>query len=137
MTNNDTERDVQWDLMGLADPYPHLPAPTVTVTPWTPDADLVEAVADLTDVYPGADAAVLVGLLRDLRGHLREAVMEDAAASALRSVRDGLADRVTDATTDEELALLVAGAEAGRGGAVPGLLVALEDLRCGAADAAA
>lgn len=137
MTNNDTERDVQWDLMGLADPYPHLPSPAVTVTPWTDDADLAEAVADLVDVYPGAAHDVLLGLLRDLRTHLREAVM----ASAVRGIADGLADRVTGVTSDKELGLLVAGAEAGRGVPMPGLLAALEDLRGGltvsAADTAA
>lgn len=132
-----TERDARWERSGLTDPYPHLPAPAVTVTPWTDDADLDEAVADLTDVYPEADRGVLAELLQDLRAHLRAAVL----SSAVRDVADGLADRVTGVTTDEELGLIVAGAEAGRGVPMPGLLVALEKLRdaaaVGVADAAA
>ncbi|CPS10904.1 Uncharacterised protein [Mycobacteroides abscessus] len=124
-TNNDT----QWDLLGLTDPYPHLPAPTIAITPWTDDADLAEATADLVDVYPGADRDVLAELLQDLRAHLRQAVM----ASAVGDVADGLVDVVHAATTDAELGLIVAGAEAGRGVPIPGLLVALEDLRDGAA----
>ncbi|WP_131812653.1 hypothetical protein [Mycolicibacterium peregrinum] len=56
-----TERDARWELSGLTDPYPHLPAPGIAITPWTDDADLAEAVAGLSDVYPGADAAVLLG----------------------------------------------------------------------------
>ena len=124
-----TETDTAWQRSGIADPYPHLPAPAVTVTPWTPDADLDELAADLTDGYPGADRGVLAGLLRDLRTHLRAAVL----SSAVRDVADGLADVVHAATTDAELGLIVAGAEAGRGVPIPGLLVALEDLRDGAA----
>lgn len=139
MTNDFTpaERDAQWERSCIADPYPYLPAPTVTVTPWTDDADLAEAVEDLMDVYPGADRGVLVGLLRDLRGHLRTAVM----ASAVRDVADGLADVVHAGTTDAELGLMVAGAEAGRGVEVPRLRAALGKLRdaaaVGVADAAA
>lgn len=125
--------DAQWERSCIADPYPNLPAPAIAITPWTDDAELMELDADLTDVYPGADAAVLAGLLRDLRAHLREAVM----ASAVRDVADGLADAVHAGTADEELALLVVGAEAGRGVEVPGLLAALEKMRCGATAAAA
>lgn len=128
-----TETDTAWQRSGIADPYPNLPAPTIAITPWTDDVDLAETVADLVDVYPGADRGVLAGLLRDLRRHLRQAVM----ASAVRDVADGLADVVDAATTDAELELLVAGAEAGRGVPIPGLRVALEDLRSATAEAAA
>lgn len=137
MTNDTHNLDTQWQRSGVADPYPDLPAPAMAVTPWTSDAELVERVADLVDVYPGADRGVLLGQLRDLRRHLREAVMAEAAASVL----DGLVDLVHAATTDEELALLVAGAEAVRGVEVPGLLAALDELReaaaCGVTNAAA
>lgn len=96
-----TERDTRWERSGLTDPHPHLQAPTIAITPWTDDADLAEAVADLVDVYPGADAAVLADLLRDLRRHLRQAVLAGAAASAVRLVCHELAGTVHAGTTDE------------------------------------
>ncbi|MGV7586318.1 hypothetical protein PJI74_01120 [Mycobacterium kansasii] len=94
-------------------------------------ADL--AVADLSDLYPGAHHGVLLGHLRDLRRHLRQAVMVEDAAAMVRAVVDGLAGLVAAESTDKELAWVVYSAEAGCDVPFPGLLAALEQLRDDAA----
>lgn len=120
-------QDSQWELRGLADPYPDLPAPVPAVTPWSEDLDLWEAVAELEAAYPGVDRGVLAGMLRDLRWELRKAVTKESAARtgdqiAVRSVLDnGVGELITHATTDAEIAAYVVVAEAGSGGPLPGL----------------
>lgn len=128
-------QDSQWELRGFTDPYPDLPAPVLTVTPWSEDLDLWETVAELEAAYPGVDRDVLAGMLRDLRWHLREAVTAEAATRTgdqivVRSVLDnGVGELITHATTDAEIAAYVVAAEAGSGGPLPGLREELIRLR--------
>lgn len=120
-------QDSQWELRGFTDPYPDLPAPVLTVTPWSEDLDLWETVAELEAAYPGVDRGVLAGMLRDLRWELRKAVTKESAARtgdqiAVRSVLDnGVGELITHATTDAEIAAYVTAAEAGAGGPIRGL----------------
>ncbi|SKR41669.1 Uncharacterised protein [Mycobacteroides abscessus subsp. abscessus] len=128
-------QDSQWELQGFADPYPDLPAPVLTVTPWSEDLDLWETVAELEAAYPGANRDALAGMLRDLRWELRKAVTAEAAPRigdqvAVRNVLDnGVGELVTYATTDAEITTYVTAAEAGSGGPLPGLREELTRLR--------
>jgi len=114
-------QDARWELQDHADPNPGLPTPKLIVTPWSEDVDLMEMLDDLEAAYPGANGSALAGVLRDLRWHLREAVAARTAA-AVQPVADSLADMVHADTDDDAIALMVACAEAGSGGPIPGLV---------------
>lgn len=114
-------QDARWELQDHADPNPGLPAPKLAVTPWSEDLDLMEVLDDLEVAYPGVNGSAVAGVLRDLRWHLREAVTARAAAT-VQPVADRLTNMVNAETDDAAIALMVAGAEAGSGGPIPGLV---------------
>ncbi|MFV8137459.1 hypothetical protein ACNQR7_07795 [Mycolicibacterium senegalense] len=119
-------------------PAPFTEDAEAIVTAWTDDDAIARLAAALEPVY--GDRHVTDNAMRQLRTELRAAAMATAATAAdtalvIRSVLDGGLDEVVTAnTTDAELDVLVTAAEAGHGGAIPGLRRELELLRAAECD---
>lgn len=134
MTTNYTDTEKSW----TANPAPATEDAAVTVSAWTDDDAIARLAAELESTY--GDRHEMDTHLRQLRSFLRAAATATAASAAsdrllIRSVLDGGLDEVVTAnTTDAELDLLVTAAEAGHGGAIPGLRRELELLRAAECD---
>lgn len=129
MTENLHTIESRW----AVNPAPFTEDAEAIVTAWTDDDAIARLAAALEPVY--GDRHEMDTHLRQLRSFLRAAAMATAASAAsdrllIRSVLDGGLDEVVTAeTTDAQLDLLVTAAEAGHGGAIPGLRRELELLR--------
>lgn len=129
MTTNYTDTEKSW----TTNPAPATEDAAVTVSAWTDDDAIARLAAALESTY--GDRHVTDNAIRQLRTELRAAAMAAAASAAsdrllIRSVLDGGVDElVTAETPDAELDTIVTAAEAGHGGAIPGLRHELELLR--------
>lgn len=129
MTTNYTDTETRW----RETPAPVTEDAAVTVSAWTSDEQLARLAAELESTY--GDRHVTDNAIRQLRTELRAAAMATAATAAsdrllIRSALDsGIAELVTAETPDAELDTIVTAAEAGHGGAIPGLRRELELLR--------
>lgn len=129
MTENLIDIEKRWAKRQL----PRAERASVTISAWTDDDAIARRAAELESTYGNryeVDTA-----LRLLRTELRRAAIDTADTSAdslvlIRSVLDGGVDElVTAETPDAELDTIVTAAEAGHGGAIPGLRRELELLR--------
>lgn len=128
MNTNYTDIEKHWREQRL----PRAERASITISAWTSDAEIARRAAELESTY--GNRHDLDTALRLLRTELRRAAMATAEAGdslvLIQSVLDGGLDELISAeTTDTELDLLVTSAEAGHGGAIPGLRRELTALR--------